>query len=102
MKRYLIAVAALAAIFPTASAQWKMAGDKIRTEWAESVTPQNVWQEYPRPQMVRSEWKNLNGLWNYAITPAAAVKPAAFDGQILGPVRCRIGSFGSGTRRYGE
>ena len=32
MKRYLIAVAALAAIFPTASAQWKMAGDKIRTE----------------------------------------------------------------------
>lgn len=85
MKRYLIAVAALAAIFPTASAQWKMAGDKIRTEWAETVTPQNVWQEYPRPQMVRSEWKNLNGLWNYAITPAAAVKPAAFDGQILVP-----------------
>ena len=85
MKRYLIAVAALAAIFPTASAQWKMAGDKIRTEWAESVTPQNVWQEYPRPQMVRSEWKNLNGLWNYAITPAAAVKLAAFDGQILVP-----------------
>ena len=27
----------------------------------------NVWSEYPRPQMVRSNWKNLNGLWDYAI-----------------------------------
>ena len=41
--------------------------------------------EYPRPQLERSEWMNLNGLWSYAITDLKATKPAAFDGQILVP-----------------
>lgn len=39
----------------------------LQTRWARTVTPENVHQEYPRPQMVRDEWVNLNGTWRYAI-----------------------------------
>ena len=46
-------------------------GSTMLTEWGERVTPENVWREYPRPQMVRPEWTNLNGLWEYAITSNA-------------------------------
>ena len=85
MKRYILAIAAVMATVCPASAQWHISGDKIRTEWAEKVTPESVWQEYPRPQMVRSEWANLNGLWRYAITKTSAPKPDKFDGEILVP-----------------
>ena len=85
MKKSLIALTAILATALPASAQWHIAGDKIRTQWAEQVTPDNVWQEYPRPQMVRPEWANLNGLWHYAITKSSATKPTQFDGEILVP-----------------
>lgn len=64
---------------------WKIAGDKIVTPWAEKVNSVNPLPEYPRPQMVRSEWKNLNGLWDYSITPVAAPKPSSYNGKILVP-----------------
>ena len=67
------------------SGQWEPAGDRIMTEWASQVDPDNVLPEYPRPQMVREEWQNLNGLWSYAITPAESARPAEFEGQILVP-----------------
>ncbi|QGY43685.1 beta-galactosidase [Maribellus comscasis] len=66
-------------------AQWQPAGDKIKTRWAEEIDVNNVLPEYPRPMMERSDWKNLNGLWEYAITKAGAPQPANFDGQILVP-----------------
>ena len=50
-----------------AYAQWKPAGDKIKTAWAEQVNPQQVLPEYPRPIMERADWQNLNGEWDYAI-----------------------------------
>ena len=55
------------------------------TRWAAEVSPTNVWPEYPRPQLVRSEWLNLNGLWDYAITPDSMKTLPAFDLQILVP-----------------
>lgn len=67
------------------SAQWKPAGEKIKTEWASKVSPNNVHQEYPRPIMERKEWKNLNGLWNYAIQEAGYPEPQQYNGQILVP-----------------
>ena len=67
------------------SAQWKPAGDKIKTDWANQIDPNNVLSEYPRPIMERGEWKNLNGLWNYAIIEKGQPIPAAFDGEILVP-----------------
>lgn len=97
MKRYLIAIASIVAAASPAFGQWRIAGDRIRTEWADKINPRNVWQEYPRPQMVRSEWLNLNGLWNYAVTSTSAAKPESFDGQILVPFA--IESALSGVQR---
>ena len=53
-------------------AQWAPVGDNIRSSWADEVNPSAPLPEYPRPQMVRADWMNLNGLWNYAITEASA------------------------------
>lgn len=83
-KTFLVLLAAVM-MCATASAQWKIAGDKIKSTWAEQVDPNNVLPEYPRPQLERSEWLNLNGLWNYAVTALTDAKPAAFEGQILVP-----------------
>ena len=64
---------------------WKIAGDKITTTWAASVDYKSPLPEYPRPQMQRTNWVNLNGLWDYAIKPTAENKPSAYDGKILVP-----------------
>ncbi|MDD2299366.1 MAG: glycoside hydrolase family 2 TIM barrel-domain containing protein [Fermentimonas sp.] len=66
------------------SAQWKPAGDKLKTRWASEIDVNNVLPEYPRPIMERAEWQNLNGLWNYAILPVGQ-QPASYDGEILVP-----------------
>ena len=66
-------------------AQWKPAGDKIKTSWGEQLDPKNVLPEYPRPIMERNDWKNLNGLWQYAIVPAGENNPKKWDGEILVP-----------------
>ncbi len=58
---------------------------KIMTRWAPKVRPENVHPEYPRPQMVRKTWMNLNGLWDYAIRAKDQNQPDSFDGQILVP-----------------
>ncbi|MBN1816537.1 MAG: hypothetical protein JW828_04205 [Sedimentisphaerales bacterium] len=60
-------------------------GDKIMTPWAAEVGPGSVLPEYPRPQMERKDWKNLNGLWDYAITSHDAPPPQEWDGKILVP-----------------
>lgn len=67
--------------------EWKPAGSKILTPWGEKVTAQQPHPEYPRPMLVReNNWQNLNGLWNYAITPASVTEfPASWEGKILVP-----------------
>ncbi|HEY0740659.1 MAG TPA: glycoside hydrolase family 2 TIM barrel-domain containing protein [Chryseosolibacter sp.] len=62
--------------------EWKLVEGKITTEWAGKVNPTNVHAEYPRPQLVRENWTNLNGLWDYAI---ANTQPTAYAGKILVP-----------------
>lgn len=69
----------------TVFAQWKPAGDKIKTSWADKINPDNVLPEYPRPIMERTQWQNLNGLWDYAILPSGQSEPSKFDGKILVP-----------------
>ena len=65
---------------------WAPVGDKIRTEWAKDVNPARPLPDYPRPQMVRGKWLNLNGLWNYAMqTVDAKAKPQQYAGKILVP-----------------
>ncbi len=61
-----------AAVFLGVCAQpWSPAPCPIPTRWSAAVTPDTVLPEYPRPQMVRDEWMNLNGLWQFA--PAASI-----------------------------
>jgi len=81
----LLVLFCMCLVAASAYAQWAPAGDKIKTKWAEEVNPQNVLPEYPRPLLERSSWTNLNGLWDYAITPRGAAEPATFDGKILVP-----------------
>ncbi|MCB1122018.1 MAG: hypothetical protein KJT03_10740, partial [Verrucomicrobiae bacterium] len=92
--------AALALLFGALflEANWSPAEVPILTRWGHTVTPENAWTEYPRPQLRRSEWKNLNGLWDYAITEHDAPTPAAAaEGHILIPYS--IDSALSGVRR---
>lgn len=84
MKRTLLVFAFLLACM-TLPAQWKPAGNKIKTVWAEKIDSQNVLPEYPRPLMERAHWKNLNGLWDYAVLPKGTSEPSKFDGKILVP-----------------
>src|SRR5688572_24960283 len=68
------------------AADWKPAAGPLMTKWAKDVSPKNALKEYPRPQMVRDEWKNLNGLWDYAVTAKDATSaPTQWAGKILVP-----------------
>ena len=59
----------------------------MMTQWGEKVTPENCWRGYPRPQMVRENWTNLNGKWDYAVTSVTNTpgRPTKWDGKILVP-----------------
>ena len=85
MKKNFLTMLLALALCGSTFAQWKPAGDKIKTSWGEQLDPKNVLPEYPRPIMERSDWKNLNGLWKYAITKKGDPTPAAYQGDILVP-----------------
>ncbi|QDT04017.1 Beta-galactosidase [Rubripirellula lacrimiformis] len=59
---------------------------ELITTWGQDVTAENAWTEYPRPQFQRSQWVNLNGEWDYAVTPETQTdQPAQWNGKILVP-----------------
>src|SRR5689334_7822118 len=64
---------------------WQPAPGPLKTRWAKDVSAQHPLPEYPRPQLVRKDWLNLNGLWDLAITTKDASKPISYDQQILVP-----------------
>ena len=64
---------------------WAPRGHQLKTRWTAQVNPAAPLPEYPRPQLVRPQWQNLNGLWDYAITGSNARQPTEFSGQILVP-----------------
>ena len=75
---------------------WAPVTGRIMTRWAAEVGPEAVLPEYPRPQMVRERWLNLNGLWDYAITAKEAGRPGDWDGQILVPFAVESALSGAG------
>ena len=77
-------VAALSAGMSAAQSYAPVQGH-IATEWAAKVNPSRVWNEYPRPMLVRDKWVNLNGMWDYAITSANGARPSTWQGRILVP-----------------
>ena len=105
MKRIIISIA-LCASSLCLYAEWKPAPVTVTTPWGEKVTPENALREYPRPQFVRrGDWKNLNGLWDYAIlkesddfeTLSGPMRgPKRFDGKILVPFAVETSLSGVG------
>jgi beta-galactosidase/beta-glucuronidase len=84
--RKLVLFTSLAlASFSVFAAQWRPAAGPLMTRWSKDVSPANVLPEYPRPQLVRAAWLNLNGPWDYAIADKDAPQPTKWDGQILVP-----------------
>ena len=76
-----------------------MVEGKIISPWAEQVNPANPLPEYPRPHMVRENWQNLNGLWDYTIQPQSQTSiPSSFDGKILVPFAIESALSGVGRR----
>lgn len=73
--------------YATESPVWRMQPLPDKTGWAALVGPNNALPEYPRPQLRRwnAKWKNLNGLWSFAITSRDSGKPSRYDGNILVP-----------------
>jgi tetratricopeptide (TPR) repeat protein len=68
-----------------AQGSYKMQPVQMKTRWANQVSPQSTHNEYPRPQLSRSNWVNLNGLWEYAITGKDVRDYSKADGKILVP-----------------
>jgi len=68
------------------AASWQPAKGILATPWTSQVTPDKVWPEYPRPQLTRERWLNLNGLWNYRVTGKEETNlPSDYAEKILVP-----------------
>ncbi|GAH73758.1 unnamed protein product, partial [marine sediment metagenome] len=64
------------------NSSWEPIKDQIMTRWASEIDPKYPLPEYPRPQLKRKEWINLNGLWDYAILPKDVIFVKKFEGKI--------------------
>ncbi len=95
--RTLLVLAGAATVAGAASEKWSAQPAGLMTRWAAEVNPTNALPEYPRPQLVRNDWLNLNGLWDYAITANGSNAPSAYAGQILVPFP--VDAALSGVRR---
>ena len=57
----------------------------MQTPWTKKVDRRQPLNEYPRPALVREQWQNLNGSWQYAVTAKGSGMPGTWDGTILVP-----------------
>src|SRR5580700_8799454 len=97
LSRFYLPAILLLAPYSVLAAEWKPAPSPLMTKWGKQVTPENAWKEYPRPQLVRKNWLNLNGLWNYALVERGAKDPEP-QGQILVPYPIESALSGVGKR----
>ncbi len=78
---------------------WQIVSGKITSPWVADIDPNKPLPEYPRPQLVRENWQNLNGLWEYAIRPGKlGTIPAQADGKILVPYPVESALSGVGKK----
>ncbi|MEI6654536.1 MAG: sugar-binding domain-containing protein [Verrucomicrobiota bacterium] len=72
------------------AADWQPATGPLKTRWAQEVSPAKVLPEYPRPQLVRKEWLNLNGLWDIKLgdgTEAGILVPFPIESALSGVMK---------------
>ena len=82
---------------PPAQPQSPVPATRLQTRWGEKIDRANVLPEYPRPQMVRKDWQNLNGEWTYAVTHRYGGRPSAFPDKILVPFPVESQLSGAGV-----
>lgn len=99
---HTLSVAIILASLAHAEPDWSPVKGAMLTRWAKSITPDSAWRDYPRPQMTRPEWTNLNGLWEYAVTGLDAGKPDDWSGEILVPFAIESPLSGVGRRLTAE
>ncbi len=77
-------------VLPVRSAEWKPGVGPLMTRWAKDVSPDKVLIEYPRPQMVRGDWLNLNGLWDVKLgdgTESPILVPFPIESALSGVMK---------------
>jgi len=88
---YIITAMCSLALVPSArAAEWQPASGPLKSRWAKDVSPANALPEYPRPQMVRKDWLNLNGLWDIKLGDGAESKilvPFAIESALSGVMK---------------
>ncbi|MCJ7648662.1 MAG: beta-galactosidase, partial [Candidatus Lokiarchaeota archaeon] len=77
---------------------WKPIKDQLLTRWVNDINPNRPLPEYPRPQLERDEWLNLNGLWDYKISPKDVKEVESYDGKILVPYPIESALSGVGKK----
>ncbi|MBQ9285192.1 MAG: glycoside hydrolase family 2 [Bacteroidaceae bacterium] len=90
MKRIFFALALVTLSLASVAQEWQRLSAPVMTPWGEQLDPEHVWQEYPRPQLVRPDWMNLNGVWSYfrrdnAVRLTAEPVVSRFNKSILVP-----------------
>ncbi|MFE4368366.1 AbfB domain-containing protein [Streptomyces sp. NPDC056835] len=70
---------------PAQAAPWTPKPAPMTTPWTDQVPLDNPLPEYPRPQLTRPDWTNLNGIWDFAVTGRDAGQPSTFADQIRVP-----------------
>ncbi len=58
---------------------WSPKTPPLTTPWTDDVSPSNALPEYPRPQMTRDRWQNLNGVWEFAAAAPGEAPPVGAE-----------------------
>ncbi|WP_270070922.1 AbfB domain-containing protein [Streptomonospora mangrovi] len=98
-----LSAALLAPATPAAAAEWQPLEPPLTTPWTDDVSPDNALPEYPRPQLERPDWRNLNGVWQWAPAAEGEAPPIGeeLDRDILVPypVESALSGVGEDTDR---
>ena len=81
---YFLLIVMCMANLLTYGVDWKMGKAPLMTSYASTIDTSNVLGEYPRPQMVRENWMNLNGIWQYQ--PGTGFSQAIPNAQLTGKI----------------
>jgi hypothetical protein len=74
-----LALVLTAAAEPPDDDGWHLGRPPLTTPWTDQVSPDNALPEYPRPQLTRARWQNLNGVWQFAGAAAGEAPPVGED-----------------------